>query len=194
VGYSIIRLCRALAIGFYGCALMAQGEAPAPTTCTAQDASFVNTFHVLVVCAAALAAFLGFYVIPRTLQFKWWWLTRSHSRFLISFTVLFVLSTALSLLPWLEAAHGLGIGFSTLPVFQVDYRYLECRGVDFSHQTYLWGDFYRASTDPGIYLVVFQSITIVIAFLFAGAGVFFVHHLLVRRSIAASAARLGGES
>jgi hypothetical protein len=48
--------------------LLAQPEAPTPTTCSAQDASFVNTFHLLTLGAAILAFFLAFRRVSTTLR------------------------------------------------------------------------------------------------------------------------------
>jgi len=176
-------------------ALMAQSEAPAPTTCSAQDASFISTFHVLVVGAAALAFVLAFFLLPRVFGFRRWWLTRAIFRVVSIIAVLAPLFTCILLLPWLEAAHGLGLGgLSTLPLFQVEHRYLDCRGVEFSHQAYLWGDFANAAAEPAIYLVIYQVVTIVVVFACAGVGTYLAHYWLVKRSISSASRRLGATS
>ena len=188
---SLIALVLLLSTG----ALMAQPEPPAPTTCSAQDASFISTFHVLVIGAAALAFVLAFFLLPRLFGFRRWWLTRAISRVLAIIGVLAPLSMCILLLPWLEAAHGFGLGgLSTLPLFQVDYRYLDCRGVEFSHQAYLWGDFAKAAPEPAIYLVIYQVVTIVVIFACAGVGTYLAHYWLVKRSISKASGRLGAIS
>ena len=141
--------------------------------------------------AAILAFFLAFYLVPRLCRFKWWWLTRSIYRLLAATACLLPILGLLLLLPWLEAAHGVGFGVSVLPVFQVEYRYLDCRGVEFSHQAYLWGDFAKAASEPAIFLIIYQTLTLGMIFAFAALITYLIHFVLVKRSMSAAAGRLG---
>jgi len=134
---------------------------------------------------------MAFVVIPWVCHFRWWWLTRSISRLLTvaaSFSLVFL---GLLLLPWLEAAHGVGIGVSVLSLFQVEYRYLDCRGIDFSHQAFLIGDINNSANEPAVYFVIYQIVTIVVIFGFTALLTWLIQYLLVKRSMSSSSRRLG---
>ena len=171
--------------------LGAQQEAPSPTFCSAQDSSFVATYHLYASLAAVMTFFLAFYGIPKALSFQWWWLTKSVHRLLILTAVLFPLIGVLLSLPWLEAEYGVGLGVSVLPWFQVEYRYLECRSVEFSRPAYLWGDFAKSAFEPAVYLISYQVITIVMIFILSALVTYLIHHLLVKWSISTASKRLG---
>ncbi len=112
-------------------------------------------------------------------------------RFLVLYASSFLLAAIALLLPWLEASYGLGLGFSTLGLFQVSYPYLECHKVEFAHQSFFWGDFSRASVGASIYLVAAQVFTYSIVFLITAVLVAIVHQVLVQKQLSTASARLG---
>jgi hypothetical protein len=100
------------------------------------------------------------------------------------------MSCCLLLLPWLEAAFGLGIGVSVLVLFQVEPTYLDCRGVGFAKEASLLTDVF-ASPDPTVYLIAAQFSTAVVIFVGIALCVSLAQWLLVRRSVINQPKQLG---